>query len=186
MKYFNPQTQAYLSAQEIRALNPNTSFPQPFIPPDDYALVFPSPQPEHNAVTQSIREISPILTSKGHYEQQWEIIELFATQPERDAAIAADTELSLAAQATAAREAAKAARAAAVEAITVTTQAGNTFDGDETSQTRMARAIIALSTSLAPSVGWVLADNSVIQATAAELTEALVLAGQAQAAIWVI
>lgn len=92
MKYFNPQTQAYLSEQEIRALNPNTSFPQPFIPPAGYELVFQSPQPEHNAVTQSIREISPILTSKGHYEQQWEIIELFATQPERDAAIAADTE----------------------------------------------------------------------------------------------
>jgi len=85
-----------------------------------------------------------------------------------------------------ARAAAKIARAQAVEAITVTTQAGNTFDGDEVSQGRMSRAIIALSTGLAPSVTWVLADNSTIQATAAELTEALVLAGQAQAAIWVI
>jgi len=80
----------------------------------------------------------------------------------------------------------KAARDAAVAAIKVTTAAGNTFDGDETSQGRMARAVIALSTGLAPSVTWVLADNSVIAATAAELTEALVLAGQAQAAIWVI
>lgn len=84
------------------------------------------------------------------------------------------------------REDLKALRQSAVEAITVTTVAGNTFDGDETSQTRMARAIIALSTGLAPSVSWVLADNSVIQATAAELTEALVLAGMAQAAVWVI
>jgi hypothetical protein len=84
------------------------------------------------------------------------------------------------------REELKAQRAAAVEAIKVTTQAGNTFDGDEVSQGRMARAVIALSTGLAPSVTWVLADNSVIQASQAELTEALVLAGQAQAAIWVI
>jgi hypothetical protein len=84
------------------------------------------------------------------------------------------------------REQLKAERDIAVAAITVTTQAGNTFDGDETSQGRMSRAIIALSTGLAPSVSWVLADNSVIQATAAELTEALVLAGQEQAAIWVI
>lgn len=84
------------------------------------------------------------------------------------------------------REAAKAARAAAVAAIKVTTAAGNTFDGDELSQGRMARAIIALSTGLAPSVNWVLADNTVIQATKNELTEALVLAGQAQAAIWVL
>jgi hypothetical protein len=80
----------------------------------------------------------------------------------------------------------KAERASAVAAIKVTTQAGNTFDGDEISQGRMARAIIALSTGLAPSVSWVLADNSVIQATPQELTEALVLSGQAQAAIWVI
>ena len=59
-------------------------------------------------------------------------------------------------------------------------------DGDEVSQGRMARAIIALSTGLAPSVAWVLADNTVIQATGAELTEALVLAGQAQASMWVV
>lgn len=84
------------------------------------------------------------------------------------------------------RDELKAQREAAVAAIKVTTQAGNTFDGDEVSQGRMSRAIIALSTGLAPSVNWVLADNTVIDATAAELTEALVLAGQAQAAIWVI
>ena len=77
-------------------------------------------------------------------------------------------------------------RAEAVANIKVTTAAGNTFDGDEESQGRMTRAIIALSTGLAPSVNWVLADNSVIAATAAELTEALVLAGMAQAAIRVI
>lgn len=84
------------------------------------------------------------------------------------------------------REAAKAARAAAVEAITVTTAAGNTFDGDETSQARMSRAILVLSTGAAASVPWVLANNIVIQATAAELTEALALAGAEQAQLWVL
>ena len=80
----------------------------------------------------------------------------------------------------------KALRATAVEAIIVTTAAGNTFDGDEVSQGRMARAILALNAS-APgtTVNWILADNSVIDATAAELTEALALAGAAQAALWV-
>lgn len=85
-----------------------------------------------------------------------------------------------------ARELAKSNRAAAVAAITVTTQAGNEFDGDEASQGRMARAIIALQANPGATVNWVLADNSVINATAAELTEALALAGAAQAAIWVI
>ena len=84
------------------------------------------------------------------------------------------------------REQLKAEREAAVAAIKVTTQAGNTFDGDEISQGRMARAIIALQGTGAASVTWVLADNSVIEATAAELTEALALAGAAQAAIWVV
>ena len=84
------------------------------------------------------------------------------------------------------REEAKAARSVAVENIKVTTAAGNTFDGDETSQTRMSRAILVLSTGAAASVPWVLADNTVIQADIAELTEALALAGAAQAALWVI
>lgn len=84
------------------------------------------------------------------------------------------------------RDEAKAARAAAVDAIQVTTQAGNTFDGDEVSQGRMARAIIALQATSTPSVTWVLADNTSIQATAAELTEALALAGAVQAALWVL
>lgn len=84
------------------------------------------------------------------------------------------------------REKAKSVRAEHVAAITVTTSAGNTFDGDEISQGRMACAIIALQSTGTPNVNWVLADNTVIQAAAAELTEALALAGAAQAAIWVI
>ena len=84
------------------------------------------------------------------------------------------------------REIAKAARAAAVDSIKVTTAAGHTFDGDETSQARMSRATLVLSTGAAATVPWVLADNTVIQATAAELTEALALAGAAQAALWVL
>lgn len=85
------------------------------------------------------------------------------------------------------RDELKASRALAVEKIKVTTKAGNTFDGDETSQGRMARAIIALNAAPAGStVRWVLADNSVIMASAKELTEALSLAGAEQAAIWVM
>ena len=84
------------------------------------------------------------------------------------------------------RAEAKVARQTAVENIRVTTIAGNTFDGDETSQTRMSRAILVLSTGAAPSVPWVLADNTVIQADIAELSEALAKAGAAQAALWVL
>lgn len=98
----------------------------------------------------------------------------------------ATTAVSQAAETLRLREVAKVQRAAQVEQITVTTQAGNTFDGDEVSQGRMARAIIALQATGTPSTVWVLANNTPISATAAELTEALVLSGMAQAAIWVI
>ena len=131
--------------------------------------------PAYNPLTQSVVRDGCELVS-GEWQYKWRIDALGAEQ------IAANQATAL----TAAREALKAQRTAAVEAIKVTTQAGNTFDGDEVSQGRMARAILALSTGLAPSVSWVLADNSVIQATAAELTEALVLAGQVQAAVWVL
>lgn len=81
------------------------------------------------------------------------------------------------------REEFKQQRAIAVSKIKVTTSSGNTFDGDETSQTRMARAIVGLGTGEA--ITWVLADNTVIQATKEELTEAMKLAGRAQADLWV-
>lgn len=90
----------------------------------------------------------------------------------------------------------KAQRAAAVEAIKVTTAAGNVFDGDEIAQSRMARSVIILTEAERklialekpyeiPTVSWVLADDSVVVVGAIELSEALELAGAAQAALWV-
>lgn len=84
------------------------------------------------------------------------------------------------------RDELKVERKAKVDAIKVTTSANHTFDGDEVSQDRMARAIIALQATGTPTVTWVLADNTPAQIGAAELTEALALAGAAQAAVWVI
>ena len=84
------------------------------------------------------------------------------------------------------RQQAKRDRDIAVLNIKVTTSANNTYDGDETAQSRMARTIIALQATGTEFVTWVLADNTIIQATAAELTEALALAGAAQAKLWII
>ena len=93
MNYINTATGDYpVSESNIRAAHPNTSFPVPFVAPEGYTLVFPAPQPEFNPVTQRVQETTPVLTAKGHYEQQWEVQELFSTQAEKDAAIAADIE----------------------------------------------------------------------------------------------
>lgn len=77
---------------------------------------------------------------------------------------------------------AKARRQAEIDAIVVTTVAGNSFDGDEASQTRMTRAI----TSLQPgeTMPWVLADNVAADVSKEELQEALRLAGTVQTEIW--
>lgn len=77
---------------------------------------------------------------------------------------------------------AKQLRQIAVSQIKVATAAGNIFDGDEESQTRMSRAIVSMNNE--ETTTWVLADNTAIEATRAELYEALRLAGQAQTAIW--
>ena len=59
---------------------------------------------------------------------------------------------------------------------------GMLFDGDETSQDRMARSVVALD--LGEKVQWVLADNTIAHVTRAQLREALRKAGEAQTAIW--
>lgn len=76
----------------------------------------------------------------------------------------------------------KFSRSAVVESIKVTV-GDKVFDGDETSQTRMARAIVVMTDT--ETVLWVLADNTQVQVTKAELTEALRLAGEAQTQAWV-
>lgn len=89
-----------------------------------------------------------------------------------------------AAQAALAQQA-KAAREQAVARIKVTTGNGKTFDGDETSQTRMARAAVALQSAGQTETVWVLADNTPATVTLAELAEALALAGAEQTRLWV-
>ena len=83
---------------------------------------------------------------------------------------------------------AKSERAEAVSAITVAVD-GMVFDGNETAQDRMARAITMFQASGLPAdttTKWVLADNTIADVTVAQLSQALLLAGQAQTALWTI
>lgn len=83
---------------------------------------------------------------------------------------------------------AKRERADAVARIVVTVD-GMSFDGDEESQSRMARTVAsaaALGADLsAVKRTWVLADNSIAEVTCAQLAEALMLAGEIQTRAWV-
>lgn len=74
-------------------------------------------------------------------------------------------------------------RRQAVKQIVVTITSGETLDGDEVSQSRMARAISALPDDTT-TVSWTGANNDVYSLTKPQLQEALLLAGQAQTQIW--
>ena len=76
---------------------------------------------------------------------------------------------------------AKAERAEAVSQITVEVD-GFVFDGDEVSQERMARSIVALDEG--ETIIWVLHDNSIAQVSKEQLKVALRLAGQKQTELW--
>ena len=84
--------------------------------------------------------------------------------------------------------AAKNVRAQAVSKIVVTVD-GMTFDGDETSQERMARTItaaVATGEDMSATTTWVLADNTVAQVTIRQLAQALRLAGEQQTELWTV
>lgn len=82
-------------------------------------------------------------------------------------------------------EQAKYERAKQVAAIKVEVD-GMTFDGDETSQSRMARAITAAETAGMDTTVWVLADNTVATVTKAQLQQALAKAMLAMAELWTV
>ena len=77
------------SEADIRAANPNTSFPSPFVPPEGYEYVFPAPVPVHDPVTQTINQTTPELTVLDKWEQRWEVVSIYADQQDEDDAVAA-------------------------------------------------------------------------------------------------
>jgi len=80
----------------------------------------------------------------------------------------------------------KLARELAVASITVTTTSGKTFDGDEKSQERMARAITVGTLTGQVETVWVLADNTPAIVTIAEMAEALALSMQRMGELWLM
>ncbi|MFM5873905.1 DUF4376 domain-containing protein [Aeromonas veronii] len=73
-------------------------------------------------------------------------------------------------------------RSAQVSAITVQV-GGNTYQGDEISQSRIAMAITSSSSDM-EKIEWTLADNTTAEVTILQLREVLRLAVMRQTAIW--
>lgn len=152
--------------QQVRAAFPRTSFPAVMKgAPSGYALVQDTPMPAYDPMTHEVVDGGAVKEGSV-YKRVWNVVALSEEK-------IAENKLN----------AAKQLRTQQVSEIKVTTASGKVFDGDETAQDRMARAISSMEDS--DTVTWVLADNTVVNVTRAELKEALRLAGLAQTAIWV-
>jgi len=66
-----------ISENQIKEAFPDVSFKQPFTPPVDYAWVFPTPKPEYDTIIQRVIEITPTLSTKNEWEQQWSVVSAF-------------------------------------------------------------------------------------------------------------
>ena len=129
--------------------------------------------PDFDKITQSATESAPLLIN-GAWTQQWIIQDLPLEDVAENKAVAERLE----------REAMKAQRDITTAGILVTTAAGNVFNGDEVSQNRLGRAIMALQLTGTLTTHWVLANNVAVEVGVPELAEALALAGAAQTALW--
>ena len=83
MKYINVKTQAVKTEAQIRAENPNTSYPRPFPVPEGYAAVFDTPAPSVTLL-QRAQITAPAITSKGSYEWQWEVVDKYTDYTDAD------------------------------------------------------------------------------------------------------
>ena len=80
------------------------------------------------------------------------------------------------------REVFKAQRQEAVDNLEVTYE-GTIYQGDEVSQGRMSRAILALPDDTTTTL-WIAKDNTPMQLTKGDLSIILRLAGEAQTVLW--
>jgi hypothetical protein len=89
MKYLNIETMQYpLSEEDIKRENPTTSYPFPFNPGEKYSVVFPVPSPTvSDAFSETVIEGPPFLTSKGHYEQTWQIVSKYSEYVSSDGVV---------------------------------------------------------------------------------------------------
>lgn len=165
-----------LAGHDIFMLSANATFIEPPTKRDGYAIVWNG---EAWDEVEDHRGTQFWFSSDSYYSEPMTMNKLGAlpkgitlTRPEKTADEIAIEEMIKA----------KSERADYVSKIVVEVD-GMKFDGDETSQDRMARSVVALNDD-SETVQWVLADNTIAQVTRVQLKQALRLAGEAQTAIW--
>ena len=175
--YYNPQlNKTVLTLSDVRHEFTHITLPENItedvLNSVGFYSVVPT-SPVYDSITQTVEESLPQLVNNV-YEQSWKVIDLDAAtiqENKQKAQLAIFNEQKL-------------QRKALVDNIIVTTKEGNQFNGDEVSQGRMARAIMALNAAGVTTTDWILADNVKLTINVTELAEALILSGIEQTKIW--
>lgn len=114
MAYLQLETMKEMSEQEVRSLFPNTSFPTPFVAPDGFVYVFPTPQPTVGELQVAVKD-GVEQDSKGNWVDKWAVKDMFAdvtledgtvvTKAEQEAKYLADKAKALVPQSVSMRQA---------------------------------------------------------------------------------
>ena len=89
--YYNNTDGKQYSESEIKALYPNTSFPSPFVAPEDFSVVFDTPKPEVTELQVAYQDGTEI-DSKGNRVVKWSIRDMFADYTDADGIVVTKAE----------------------------------------------------------------------------------------------
>jgi hypothetical protein len=81
--YIQLETMKEVTECEIRSLYQNTSFPTPFVAPDGFAVVFPTPSPTVTELQVAVRDGVEV-DSKGNYVEKWLVKDMFSDYTTED------------------------------------------------------------------------------------------------------
>ena len=76
---------------EIKVLNPNTSFPTPFVAPDDFVVCFDTPKPECGELQVAYQDGTEI-DSKGNRVIKWSVKDMFSDYAREDGTVVTKAE----------------------------------------------------------------------------------------------
>jgi hypothetical protein len=80
--YIQLETMKEVTESEVRVLYPNTSFPTPFVAPEGFAVVFPTPSPTVTELQVAVRDGVEV-DSKGNYVEKWAVRDMFTDTEEK-------------------------------------------------------------------------------------------------------
>lgn len=81
--YIQLETMKEMTENEIRSLFPNTSFPSPFVAPEGFAVVFPTPKPTVTELQVAVCD-GLELDIKGNYVEKWAVRDMFSDYTTED------------------------------------------------------------------------------------------------------